>query len=676
MPTSTAATSSRIVVSTSSRESMASDRYGLVWKKSNDATAASAVTMPAARPPSAATATTTIISTSAAFVVSNKGRNTAISAPAPIAAGTPTATPITIPALSTVGRRRSESLVMNDNQPTPPAGRKRLDALLTPHRRNMAPSIRPTRQAPGRLATRRLAQGSSVGVGVVASKTCCSKSAIASNASVQEFLGLVTAGARARARLVPKGAVPTAQPLEAVLLLLELGERELARGDLPGDLGEQLLAVGAQFLPVLGAGGTVGGAQAGVVVAAHADHSHHGRFTVASAAMDRTRSSTSMLASSSGSAHVPGDSCTAPARRSSRQTATRWRDGSLGTRSTATSQTTPPALLSVCNKCYRRAEEHARVVELVEGPGHLGRPAGSSWAVLLLLARRLPPGAAKELAGFLPNCVRLARRLRKDPSVPRRAKVAVGFAGFWVLSPIDLIPEFLPVIGPLDDVIVVALGASLRRQAGPPSDAARGLGRRTPHHRPTAGSTTARSARPAERHERAPLKRAPAAGRRGSRTSTASSRGLHAWGERQEPLHRRRAASLQRPVAGGSSRSTVEPELRLGAGRREHHRRRGVGPPSPARRHPSRRPRRRTALARASATRRAPDRHRALDHASVRDRRRSARLQVSEARRAIQQQSPDASLAEEAAGVGDQVAGEPTGRDVTGHHSGLAGPQR
>jgi uncharacterized membrane protein YkvA (DUF1232 family) len=33
----------------------------------------------------------------------------------------------------------------------------------------------------------------------------------------------------------------------------------------------------------------------------------------------------------------------------------------------------------------------------------------------------------------------------------------VAFAGLWVLSPIDLIPEFLPVIGPLDDVVVVAL---------------------------------------------------------------------------------------------------------------------------------------------------------------------------------------------------------------------------
>lgn len=81
----------------------------------------------------------------------------------------------------------------------------------------------------------------------------------------------------------------------------------------------------------------------------------------------------------------------------------------------------------------------------------------SSWAVLLLLARRLPPGVLKDLAGFLPACVTMARTLRKDPRVPRRAKVAVVIAGLWVLSPIDLIPEFLPVIGPLDDVVVVAL---------------------------------------------------------------------------------------------------------------------------------------------------------------------------------------------------------------------------
>ena len=80
-----------------------------------------------------------------------------------------------------------------------------------------------------------------------------------------------------------------------------------------------------------------------------------------------------------------------------------------------------------------------------------------SWGVLILLAARLPPGLLKDLAGFLPACITTVRRLRRDPRVPRRARVAVAFAGLWVLSPIDLIPEFLPVIGPLDDVVVVAL---------------------------------------------------------------------------------------------------------------------------------------------------------------------------------------------------------------------------
>jgi len=81
----------------------------------------------------------------------------------------------------------------------------------------------------------------------------------------------------------------------------------------------------------------------------------------------------------------------------------------------------------------------------------------TSWVLLVVLAARLPPGVLRELAGLLPNCVKTARALRRNPVVPRRAKLAVGFAALWCLSPIDLIPEFLPVIGPLDDVVVVAL---------------------------------------------------------------------------------------------------------------------------------------------------------------------------------------------------------------------------
>jgi uncharacterized membrane protein YkvA (DUF1232 family) len=91
-----------------------------------------------------------------------------------------------------------------------------------------------------------------------------------------------------------------------------------------------------------------------------------------------------------------------------------------------------------------------------------------SWGVMIILARRLPPGLAKDLATVLPACVTTARRLRKDPRVPKRVKLAVGFAGLWVLSPVDLIPEFLPVIGPLDDIVVVALALRYAARRIPP----------------------------------------------------------------------------------------------------------------------------------------------------------------------------------------------------------------
>jgi uncharacterized membrane protein YkvA (DUF1232 family) len=82
---------------------------------------------------------------------------------------------------------------------------------------------------------------------------------------------------------------------------------------------------------------------------------------------------------------------------------------------------------------------------------------GATWGLLVVAARRLPPGILRDLAGFLPACLTTVRRLRNDPRVPTRAKLAVLLAGLWLLSPIDLLPEFLPVIGPLDDVLVIAL---------------------------------------------------------------------------------------------------------------------------------------------------------------------------------------------------------------------------
>jgi uncharacterized membrane protein YkvA (DUF1232 family) len=88
------------------------------------------------------------------------------------------------------------------------------------------------------------------------------------------------------------------------------------------------------------------------------------------------------------------------------------------------------------------------------------------WAFLIILANRLPPGVLLDLAAFIPDCVTTVRRLRKDPRVPRRAKIAMVIAGLWVASPIDLIPEFVPVIGPLDDIVVALRLRYAGRQAG------------------------------------------------------------------------------------------------------------------------------------------------------------------------------------------------------------------
>ena len=65
--------------------------------------------------------------------------------------------------------------------------------------------------------------------------------------------------------------------------------------------------------------------------------------------------------------------------------------------------------------------------------------------------------AARELAALLPNLVKLFKGLIRDPRVPRRSKALLFFGAAWIASPIDLIPEFIPVLGPLDDAVVAAL---------------------------------------------------------------------------------------------------------------------------------------------------------------------------------------------------------------------------
>lgn len=74
--------------------------------------------------------------------------------------------------------------------------------------------------------------------------------------------------------------------------------------------------------------------------------------------------------------------------------------------------------------------------------------------ILLIVGRKQQ---ARELAVAIPNLLVLFRGLLRDPRVARGSKIWVLVAVIWIASPIDLVPEFIPVLGPADDVIVAAL---------------------------------------------------------------------------------------------------------------------------------------------------------------------------------------------------------------------------
>ncbi len=74
---------------------------------------------------------------------------------------------------------------------------------------------------------------------------------------------------------------------------------------------------------------------------------------------------------------------------------------------------------------------------------------------------------ARELAAFIPDCIVLVKRLLGDDRVPRRAKVALALLVPYLAMPFDLVPDFIPVAGQLDDAIIVAaVLAYVVRRAG------------------------------------------------------------------------------------------------------------------------------------------------------------------------------------------------------------------
>jgi uncharacterized membrane protein YkvA (DUF1232 family) len=75
---------------------------------------------------------------------------------------------------------------------------------------------------------------------------------------------------------------------------------------------------------------------------------------------------------------------------------------------------------------------------------------------------------ARALARFVPDCVVLFKRLLADPRVDWWRKALLAVVLVYLVSPIDLIPDFIPVAGQLDDAIVVVIGLRvLLRGSGP-----------------------------------------------------------------------------------------------------------------------------------------------------------------------------------------------------------------
>ena len=91
------------------------------------------------------------------------------------------------------------------------------------------------------------------------------------------------------------------------------------------------------------------------------------------------------------------------------------------------------------------------------------------WLVLLVVLWRVRPdgmttGAALRL---LPDLVRLVRRLAADRDLPRGVRIRLWLLLGYLLMPVDLVPDFVPVLGYADDAVVVALALrSVVRRAG------------------------------------------------------------------------------------------------------------------------------------------------------------------------------------------------------------------
>ena len=91
------------------------------------------------------------------------------------------------------------------------------------------------------------------------------------------------------------------------------------------------------------------------------------------------------------------------------------------------------------------------------------------WVAMLVLFWALRPKGvpARQIVGVIPDVLRLLRSLIGDRSTPLDVRLVLVGLVAWIVSPIDLIPEFIPVLGPLDDVVVgIVAMRYVRRRVG------------------------------------------------------------------------------------------------------------------------------------------------------------------------------------------------------------------
>ncbi|MEX2185121.1 MAG: DUF1232 domain-containing protein [Chloroflexota bacterium] len=101
------------------------------------------------------------------------------------------------------------------------------------------------------------------------------------------------------------------------------------------------------------------------------------------------------------------------------------------------------------------------------------------WAALLVVFLILRPRSvpAREIVKVVPDVLRLIRALLLDRAVPLDVRLVLVALLAWIASPIDLIPEFIPVLGPLDDVVVAVVAMRyVRRRLGVDALRARWVG--------------------------------------------------------------------------------------------------------------------------------------------------------------------------------------------------------